>query len=133
LHILGEARHGVWVLLDVGRLQGFGELPVVSLTLDRDLLLELGPLFLLLPGFGLALVGRQLSLGLDQLAFVSVAIFLAAMIPASVGGIILVLEAPVASAIAILFLGEILTTTQFIGMGLILVAIVLPTVWKGRA
>jgi len=54
-------------------------------------------------------------------------------IPASVGGIILVLEAPVASAIAILFLGEILTTTQFIGMGLILLAIVLPTVWKGRA
>jgi drug/metabolite transporter (DMT)-like permease len=44
-----------------------------------------------------------------------------------------VLEAPVASAIAIVFLGEILTTTQFIGMGLILVAIVLPTAWKGKA
>lgn len=48
-------------------------------------------------------------------------------IPASTGGLILVLEAPVASAIAILFLGEQLMALQYVGMALIFVSILLPT------
>ena len=48
-------------------------------------------------------------------------------IPASVGGLILVLEAPTASAIAIIFLGERLAALQFVGVALVLVSIVLPT------
>jgi drug/metabolite transporter (DMT)-like permease len=51
-------------------------------------------------------------------------------IPASIGGLILVLEAPTASAIAILFLGEQLVTPQYAGMALIFVSILLPTLWK---
>ncbi|MFN7470763.1 MAG: DMT family transporter [Roseiflexaceae bacterium] len=51
-------------------------------------------------------------------------------IPASTGGLILVLEAPVASAIAILFLGEQLMALQYVGMALIFVSILLPTLTK---
>ena len=51
-------------------------------------------------------------------------------IPASTGGLILVLEAPVASAIAILFLGEQLMALQYMGMALIFVSILLPTLTK---
>ena len=51
-------------------------------------------------------------------------------IPASTGGLILVLEAPVASAIAILFLGEQLMALQYLGMALIFVSILLPTLTK---
>jgi drug/metabolite transporter (DMT)-like permease len=51
-------------------------------------------------------------------------------IPASTGGLILVLEAPVASAIAILFLGEQLMALQYAGMALIFVSILLPTFTK---
>lgn len=51
-------------------------------------------------------------------------------IPASTGGLILVLEAPVASAIAILFLGEQLMALQYVGMTLIFVSILLPTLTK---
>jgi DME family drug/metabolite transporter len=51
-------------------------------------------------------------------------------IPASTGGLILVLEAPVASAIAILFLGEQLMALQYAGMALIFVSILLPTLTK---
>jgi len=54
-------------------------------------------------------------------------------IPASTGGLILVLEAPTASAIAILFLGEQLVTLQYAGMVLIFVSILLPTLWKRAA
>jgi drug/metabolite transporter (DMT)-like permease len=54
-------------------------------------------------------------------------------IPASTGGLILVLEAPTASAIAILFLGEQLVTLQYVGMVLIFVSILLPTLWKRAA
>jgi drug/metabolite transporter (DMT)-like permease len=48
-------------------------------------------------------------------------------IPASIGGLILVLEAPTASAIAILFLGETLALLQYIGVALIVGSILLPT------
>ncbi|MFM2308367.1 MAG: hypothetical protein RLY87_487 [Chloroflexota bacterium] len=54
-------------------------------------------------------------------------------IPASTGGLILVLEAPTASAIAILFLGEQLVALQYLGMVLIFVSILLPTLWKRAA
>lgn len=54
-------------------------------------------------------------------------------IPASTGGLILVLEAPTASAIAILFLGEQLVPLQYAGMALIFVSILLPTLWKRAA
>ena len=54
-------------------------------------------------------------------------------IPASTGGLILVLEAPTASAIAILFLGEQLVALQYAGMVFIFVSILLPTLWKRAA
>ncbi len=54
-------------------------------------------------------------------------------IPATTGGLILVLEAPTASAIAILFLGEQLVALQYAGMVFIFVSILLPTVWKRAA
>ena len=53
-------------------------------------------------------------------------------IPASIGGLILVLEAPTASAIAIIFLGERLAALQFVGVALVLVSIVLPTLLTRR-
>lgn len=53
-------------------------------------------------------------------------------IPASIGGLILVLEAPTASAISIVFLGEKLAIPQYVGVALILVSIVLPTILKRR-
>jgi drug/metabolite transporter (DMT)-like permease len=54
-------------------------------------------------------------------------------IPATTGGLILVLEAPTASAIAILFLGEQLVALQYAGMVFIFVSILLPTLWKRAA
>ncbi len=54
-------------------------------------------------------------------------------IPATTGGLILVLEAPTASAIAILFLGEQLVALQYAGMMFIFVSILLPTLWKRAA
>lgn len=54
-------------------------------------------------------------------------------IPASIGGLILVLEAPTSSAISILFLGEKLLIPQYVGIALILLSIVLPTFIKKPA
>jgi drug/metabolite transporter (DMT)-like permease len=53
-------------------------------------------------------------------------------IPASIGSLILVLEAPTASIIAMVFLKEFLNSWQLVGMVLILIAIVLPTLWRER-
>ncbi len=53
-------------------------------------------------------------------------------IPASIGSLILVLEAPTASIIAMVFLKEFLNSWQLVGMALILIAIVLPTLWRER-
>lgn len=51
-------------------------------------------------------------------------------IPASIGSLILVLEAPTASIIAMVYLKEYLDSWQLMGMILILIAIVLPTLWR---
>jgi Small Multidrug Resistance protein. len=47
-------------------------------------------------------------------------------IPGKVAGLISVIEAPVATLIAVTLLGERLEAMQIAGMGMILVAVVLP-------
>lgn len=114
------ARHSPW--LSLALTMSFGTLTLLALTIVAQ-----GPASLLVVGQGLApwLIILGLAIGPTLVGYV---LFTTSLrhIPGRIASLIVVVEAPIATLAAVLFLAERIEPPQAVGMVLILAAAVLP-------